>query len=69
MSGDDDLKVNFTIPDVFAEKLRDAAVPGFAAECDPEEAEAMGAFAEEALDLDEALAASLDIDGEDLDHA
>jgi hypothetical protein len=55
--------------DILGEKLLDAAVPGFTAECDPEEAEAMGAFSEEALDLDEALAASLVIDEEEPDHA
>ncbi len=42
-------------PDVLAQKLRDADSCGFQAECTPEEAEAMGAFAEDALDLDEAI--------------
>jgi hypothetical protein len=42
-------------PDVLAEKLLDADSPGFQAECTPEEAEAMGAFPEDALELDEAL--------------
>ena len=42
-------------PDVLAEKLLDADSCGFQAECTPEEAEAMGAFAEDALELDEAI--------------
>jgi hypothetical protein len=42
-------------PDILAEKLFDAASGGFQAECAPEEAEAMGAFPEDALDLDDAL--------------
>lgn len=55
--------------DVFKTILRDAAVPGFAAECDPDEADAMGVFAEEALDCDEALTAAFDLDREDIAHA
>lgn len=46
--------------DILADKLLDADSCGFAAECDPEEAEAMGAFAEEALDLDDALDGAVD---------
>lgn len=69
MSSTGDPEVDFKSPDIFREKLLDAAVPGFAAECNPEEAEAMGAFVEDALDWDEALAASFDLDEEDLDHA
>ncbi len=42
-------------PDVLAEKLLDADSCGFQAECTPEEAEAMGAFTEDALELDEAI--------------
>lgn len=59
--------------DVLAEKLRDAAIPGFLAECSPEEAEAMGAFMEETMDIDDAIAASFDPvesqTGKDDDHA
>ena len=69
MSSDDDLEVDFERLDVFEEKLRDAAIPGYAAECDPEEAEEMGAFVEDALDEDEAMEAALDMDLEDNDHA
>ncbi len=42
-------------PDVLAEKLLDADSCGFQAECTPEEAEAMGAFTEDALELDVAI--------------
>jgi hypothetical protein len=41
--------------DVLAEKLLDADSGGFLAECTPEEAEAMGAFPEDAVELDDAL--------------
>lgn len=47
-------------PDILAEKLLDADCCGFQAECTPEEAEAMGAFSEDALDEDEALAAAVE---------
>jgi hypothetical protein len=53
--------------DILGEKLRDAAVPGFAAECDPEEAEAMGTFSEDALDLDDALDGVADLAALDSD--
>jgi hypothetical protein len=69
MSSDDDLKIHFKRPDATAEKMRDIAIPGFAVECDPEEADAMGAFAEEALDWDEALDAALDLNREDITNA
>ena len=46
--------------DILADKLLDAAVPGFFSECNPEEAEAMGAFSENALTEDDALIASFD---------
>lgn len=46
--------------DILADKLLDADSCGFQAECTPEEAEAMGAFAEEALDLDDALDGAVD---------
>lgn len=69
MNSDDELEVNFRRPDVFVEKMRDAVVPGFAVECEPEEAEAMGAFVEEALDVDEALNAAFDLNMEEIDNA
>ena len=47
-------------PDILAEKLLDADSGGFQAECTPEEAEAMGAFPEDALDEDDALEGALD---------
>ena len=42
-------------PDILSEKLLDADSGGFQVECTPEEAEAMGAFSEDALELDDAL--------------
>ncbi len=42
-------------PDVLAQKLLDADSGGFQAECTPEEAEEMGAFAEDALELNDVL--------------
>jgi hypothetical protein len=41
--------------DILAEKLLDADTGGFLAECTPAEAEAMGAFPEDALELDDAI--------------
>jgi hypothetical protein len=46
--------------DVLAEKLLDADTPGYLVECQPDEAEEMGAFEESALDVDEAIEASFD---------
>jgi hypothetical protein len=60
MSGDE-LEVNFKAPDVLGDKLLDADSCGFQAECDPEEAEAMGAFSEDALDVDDALDGAADL--------
>ncbi len=54
MSGTPEIDMTFST-DVLAQKLLDADSCGFQAECTPEEAEAMGAFAEDALDLDEAI--------------
>ncbi|MDR3077769.1 MAG: hypothetical protein LBV15_03285 [Planctomycetota bacterium] len=45
---------------LFSAKLEDADTPGFFVLCQPDEAEAMGAFAETALDAEEALAGSFD---------
>ena len=41
--------------DVLEEKLKDAETPGFQAEVDPDEAEKLGAFAEDALSEADAL--------------
>ena len=71
-STDDDMK--FDMPDiadtgqnernirhqVIAQKLVDAQTPGFQAEFDPDEAELLGAFAEDALNEVEALDSSID---------
>ena len=43
------------------EKLLDAMTPGFQAEFDPEEAELAGAFTEDALSEEEALASDVDL--------
>ena len=45
---------------VIAQKLIDAQTPGFQAEFDPDEAELLGAFTEDALSETEALASSID---------
>jgi hypothetical protein len=48
--------------DVVAEKLTDAMVPGAMVEFDPDEAERMGAFQEDALDEADALESSIDLE-------
>jgi hypothetical protein len=45
---------------VLEEKLFDAEIPGFQAEFDPEEAEQLGAFIEDALSEQDALDSSSD---------
>lgn len=47
-------------PDTLREKLADALTPGFQAEFDPAEAEAAGAFTEDALSDTDALASTHD---------
>ncbi|MFZ3287946.1 MAG: conjugal transfer protein TraD [Telluria sp.] len=47
-------------PDSVHEKLADALTPGYQAEFDPAEAEAAGAFAEDALSEADALASTHD---------
>ena len=49
-------------PDVLAQKLLDADSGGFQAECTPEEAEEMGSFSEDALELDDALDGAAELD-------
>lgn len=46
---------------VLTEKLTDAMLPGAVVEFDPEEAEQIGAFAEDALDEVDALESSIDL--------
>ena len=48
--------------DVLAEKLTDAMIPGAIVEFDPDEAERMGAFQEDALDEADALESSIDLE-------
>jgi hypothetical protein len=47
------------------EKLRDLEVPGAEVELEPEEAEALGAFWEDALTEEEALESSVDREADD----
>jgi hypothetical protein len=47
--------------DVVLLKLRDAATPGFAAEFDPDEAQRAGAFVEDALSEEDAMAGAADL--------
>jgi hypothetical protein len=44
----------------FREKLADALIPGFQAEFDPDEAEQVGAFHEDALSEQDALDSAVD---------
>ena len=44
------------------DKLADILIPGYAAEFDPDEAELAGAFAEDALNLEDAAESALDLD-------
>ena len=48
--------------DVLAEKLTDAMIPGAIVEFDPDEAERMGAFQEDALDEADAIESSIDLE-------
>ncbi|MDD5112901.1 MAG: conjugal transfer protein TraD [Methylobacter sp.] len=48
--------------DVLAEKLSDAMIPGAIVEFDPDEAERIGAFQEDALNEADALESSIDLD-------
>ena len=47
--------------DALREKLLDAQTPGYQAEFDPEEAERAGAFVEDALSEDDAVASHIDL--------
>ena len=51
------------------EKLVDSLIPGFAAECDPEEAQQAGAFIEDALSEADAAESSIDLEGALAFHA
>lgn len=46
--------------EVVIEKMRDAETPGFWAEFSPDEAELAGAFEEDALSLEDAIATDID---------
>ncbi len=49
-----------TKSDIISDKLRDMETPGFEAEFDPDEAEALGAFPEDALSEEDARESSTD---------
>ncbi|QOJ24439.1 MAG: conjugal transfer protein TraD [Gammaproteobacteria bacterium] len=51
---------NPDITEIIQEKLLDAEIPGFQAEFDPLEAERLGAFAEDALNEQDALESNID---------
>jgi hypothetical protein len=51
--------------EALAEKMVDAMTPGFEAEFDPDEAERVGAFTEDALSEADALDSCIDLDGQD----
>lgn len=60
-----DTDVTVEIPtegEILAAKLDDAFVPGFEVEFTPDEAEALGAFAEDALSEADAKASAIDIE-------
>ena len=54
------LEARLVPPDPIREKLADAQTPGYQAEFDPPEAELAGAFPEDALTEEEALASTHD---------
>lgn len=66
-----------TVAEVVREKLTDAMIPGYQAEFDPEEAERVGAFVEDALSEQDAAESGADLvdaavpvfieDGQDLE--
>jgi hypothetical protein len=55
------IPIKDVIEAVIKEKLLDSMTPGFQAEFDPEEAELAGAFIEDALSEEEALASDVDL--------
>jgi hypothetical protein len=55
--------------DVALQKLADADNPGYQVEVDPDEAERLGAFIEDAITEEDALAGSMDLLGTYTDEA
>jgi hypothetical protein len=53
-----------SLVEVVCDKLRDAGIPGFLAEFDPNEAALAGAFVEDALTLSDALDSATDLAAE-----
>ncbi|MGV7209328.1 hypothetical protein ACLB1G_15895 [Oxalobacteraceae bacterium A2-2] len=60
-NADDADLLSVQYPDPVKEKLADAELPGFQAEFDPAEAEAAGAFREDALSEADALDSAYDV--------
>jgi hypothetical protein len=63
------LSENTCDPNVVLQKLNDANTPGFLVEVDPEEAELLGAFVEDALDEQSALVGSIELQHNEFDDA
>lgn len=55
--------------EILLEKLLDAQIPGFKAQFEPQEAELLGAFTEEAINEKDALESVIDLLGADHDNA
>lgn len=65
MPNDEDVSVPPpSLAEAVCDKLRDAGIPAFLAEFDPEEAALAGAFVEDALTVDEALDSATDLAAE-----
>lgn len=56
-----DPDTNSVDPEILQQKLLDAQIPGFKAQFEPHEAEMVGAFAEDALNENDALGSVIDL--------
>ncbi|HRB45984.1 MAG TPA: conjugal transfer protein TraD [Nitrosomonas sp.] len=54
--------------EILQQKLLDAQIPGFKAQFDPQEAEMLGAFTEDALNEKDALDSAIDLLGAEHDN-
>lgn len=61
MTNQADENIEKSTAEVLREKLDDAMTPGYQAEFDPEEAEMVGAFVEDALSEQDAIESGLDL--------
>ncbi len=59
---------NPEMQETIQEKLLDAQVPGFKAQFEPQEAEMLGAFTEDAINEKDALDSAIDLLGADHDN-